>query len=369
MRSTKTDELLKIGELARATGVSVTTLKYYIAQGLLAPALKTSANMAYYDPSTIRRIFLIKQLQKEKFYPLSLIRELLGDEGDDTKLDLLGAIHKLPVGRAAETLRADRAAAATGLTQPQIDLLVERGVVAPAQQDGKPVFDMHDTSILHLVKKRCDAGLPFEQTLASFCIYARALDGAVQGDVDVMIRQIITPGTLSPANIAALIRTADATLDEFVSLKRDQLDSQYSGRRMHEFLHFIGAVRALWQWLAPPRDGPLCARAEELLGRLARLHADVDIAAGGAMIEQVNQFFAGMDAGEEPTAEGRLALYSIRLGFYTLAPGMFGWQEREALWRGRFEADCAPLVGAGEARLRAEGLLEKCRELTEAQNP
>ena len=60
------EDLVKISELARLSGVSGPTIKYYIGEGLLPqPALKTSRNMAYYDPRLVKRIKAIKALQHE----------------------------------------------------------------------------------------------------------------------------------------------------------------------------------------------------------------------------------------------------------------------------------------------------------------
>ena len=64
--------LLKMKELAEASGVSAGTIKHYLREGLLGDGegvVKTSRNMAYYPPDYVERIKLIKQLQEE----LSLI--------------------------------------------------------------------------------------------------------------------------------------------------------------------------------------------------------------------------------------------------------------------------------------------------------
>src|ERR671936_1902303 len=73
--------LLRMGELAEASGVSPATIKHYLREGLLPEPHKTSRNMAYYPPEFADRIRLIKQLQEERFMPLRVIKELL-DSGD-----------------------------------------------------------------------------------------------------------------------------------------------------------------------------------------------------------------------------------------------------------------------------------------------
>lgn len=75
--------LLKVGELARQADTSLSTVKFYVKEGLIRPVLKTGRNMAYYDPSCIETIQLIRTLQRERYYPLSVIKRLapVGDAG------------------------------------------------------------------------------------------------------------------------------------------------------------------------------------------------------------------------------------------------------------------------------------------------
>src|SRR3954469_13390158 len=74
--------LLKMRELAEASGVSAGTIKHYLREGLLPEPVKTSRNMAYYPPEFVERIRLIKQLQEERFMPLKAIRSLLEEDPD-----------------------------------------------------------------------------------------------------------------------------------------------------------------------------------------------------------------------------------------------------------------------------------------------
>jgi DNA-binding transcriptional MerR regulator len=76
-------ELLKISELAEASGVPVATVRHYLREGLLPEPVKTSRNMAYYPPEFADRIRLIKQLQEQRFMPLRVIRELLDSANGD----------------------------------------------------------------------------------------------------------------------------------------------------------------------------------------------------------------------------------------------------------------------------------------------
>src|ERR671937_777607 len=74
--------LLKISELAEASGVSAGTIKHYLREGLLPEPVKTSRNMAYYPEEFVERIRLIKRLQEERFMPLRVIKGVIDEDPD-----------------------------------------------------------------------------------------------------------------------------------------------------------------------------------------------------------------------------------------------------------------------------------------------
>src|SRR5256886_6300155 len=100
-------ELLRMGELSEASGVSAPTIKHYLREGLLPEPVKTSRNMAYYPPEFVDRIRLIKQLQEERFMPLKVIRELL--ERRDSDPDRLRAAIEVEDRILASALAGERA--------------------------------------------------------------------------------------------------------------------------------------------------------------------------------------------------------------------------------------------------------------------
>lgn len=95
-----TRSMLKVSQVARATGVSTSAINYYVRIGLLPPPLKTYRNMAYYDPSYIQMINYIKRLQTQKHLPLHRIKEIM--EG---KIKIWKEMDK---GRVAEGIFTDK---------------------------------------------------------------------------------------------------------------------------------------------------------------------------------------------------------------------------------------------------------------------
>lgn len=54
---------MQIGELARAAGVKISTLRYYERRELLAPTGRTSGNYREYDTDALRRVRFIRRAQ------------------------------------------------------------------------------------------------------------------------------------------------------------------------------------------------------------------------------------------------------------------------------------------------------------------
>ena len=113
----KQGELLRIGELAKEAGVSLTTVKFYAKEGLIRPARKTGRNMAYYDRACVNTIATIRRLQRERYYPLSVIKRLMESAPvEQVELELLDAIHKADAPDPGERLPLAEAARRSGLT-------------------------------------------------------------------------------------------------------------------------------------------------------------------------------------------------------------------------------------------------------------
>lgn len=70
-------------------------------------------------------------------------------------------------------------------------------------------------------------------------VYEQELRRAVEGDIDAVIAQTLLTGEYSTHDMAGLIRLSDETLDEFIKLKRDQLNRYYGSQRVEELTLFL----------------------------------------------------------------------------------------------------------------------------------
>lgn len=72
------NEYLKIGEIARESGVGVETLRFYESRGLIEPATRTQSGYRLYDAGVFSRLGFIKKAQSIGF-TLDEIAQIIAD--------------------------------------------------------------------------------------------------------------------------------------------------------------------------------------------------------------------------------------------------------------------------------------------------
>lgn len=70
--------MLKIGEVARRTGIGIETLRFYERSGLLKPPARTMSGYRVYDDEAIERLDFIKRAQTLGF-TLDEIRQIINE--------------------------------------------------------------------------------------------------------------------------------------------------------------------------------------------------------------------------------------------------------------------------------------------------
>ena len=154
---------LRIGELANQAGVSVSTIKYYIREGLLPPPpLKTGRTMGYYDEAYLERLKLVRRLREEHFLPVRVIRTIVADQAprprSPAETELLmrvapGVVKQLAGAAAGMTLA--EAGAHYRLDQEQLGLLKDMGLLG---EDGENL-SASDVELLEALAHGEAAGL------------------------------------------------------------------------------------------------------------------------------------------------------------------------------------------------------------------
>lgn len=132
-------------DLSEATGLPKSAILHYIAQGLLPEPIRTSPNMAYYDPVCIERIAFIKDMQNQYAFPLHKIKALLAKRDAGLDLDSLIELNNTIFTREDEPpLDREAFCGMTGLTHAQVRALTGEGLLLPLE---KGRFDRQDVAI------------------------------------------------------------------------------------------------------------------------------------------------------------------------------------------------------------------------------
>ncbi|MEV5846238.1 MerR family transcriptional regulator [Streptomyces sp. NPDC051985] len=110
---------MRMSELSRRSGVSVTTIKYYLREGLLSTGRQTAATQAEYDEQHLRRLRLIRALTGVRGLSVSATREVLDALGEHD-----GDTHRL-LGLALGTIRLPAESTADAPETAEVDALVK----------------------------------------------------------------------------------------------------------------------------------------------------------------------------------------------------------------------------------------------------
>lgn len=155
---------LKIGEIAKKSGVAPSTIRYYVRQGLLPQPRKVNKSMAYYDESCIEKILAIRHLQERKYFPLSVIKNILRRMDSGMSLEEAEAIENVvfsPVFPDTDRIMdKNRFLEASGLTEEQYQEAVGSGILIPCiEEEGRTLFNEEDVVFAReVLKKIIDLG-------------------------------------------------------------------------------------------------------------------------------------------------------------------------------------------------------------------
>jgi DNA-binding transcriptional MerR regulator len=195
MSTVERNGMLKMAELAEASGVSAGTIKHYLREGLLPEPVKTSRNMAWYPPEFVERIQLIKELQERRFMPLKAIKGLLELEGEATRVS------------AAEVKRR------YGLPQEVLERLAELEVISPNTRG----YGASDVRILeaisHFRAGGYDERIGF--TVYDTLRYKRAMEELVKEEVEVIMERL--GGEVDADRAAQLVEKGAEPLRDLIS--------------------------------------------------------------------------------------------------------------------------------------------------------
>jgi DNA-binding transcriptional MerR regulator len=213
--ATTNDEMLRMGELARASGVSAATIKHYLREGLLPEPVKTSRNMAYYPADFVERIRMIKQLQEERYMPLRVIKDLLDEDPDRARalIELGDRLLEHALASESERVSAAEVRRRYDLPQDVLDRLAELEVLTP---DGKG-YSPSDVRIIEAISRFRAGG--YEErigfTVYDTLRYKESMGDLVRQEVDVLMERLA--GEMDPDEAMALIEAGTQPLNDLIA--------------------------------------------------------------------------------------------------------------------------------------------------------
>ena len=213
--------LLKMSELAEASGVSSGTIKHYLREGLLPEPVKTSRNMAYYPADFVDRIKLIKQLQEERFMPLRVIKGMLEEDPDRAKalIELEDRILERALAGEERRTSAEEVRQRYEMPAEVLDRLEELGVLSPTSQGYSP----SDVKVVEAISRfragGYDERLGF--TVYDTLRYKRVLQDLVKEEVNVLMERLA--GEMDTEDAVELIEAGSAPLQDLLAALHSKL--------------------------------------------------------------------------------------------------------------------------------------------------
>lgn len=192
---------LKIGEIAKKSGVPPSTIRYYVRQGLLPEPDKVNKSMAYYDERCIENILAIRHLQERKYFPLSVIKNILRRMDQGLSLDEAEAIEDAVFGAQPETpdnvMDKAQFLVASGLTNDELLTSLKIGLMIPyLQEKGRTLYNLEDVRFAREVLKKI---ISFGQDLHELSFYVELGKQIVDHEMD--LRKFAVKGKTQQENI------------------------------------------------------------------------------------------------------------------------------------------------------------------------
>jgi Predicted transcriptional regulators len=214
-------ELLRMGELAEASGVPAPTIKHYLREGLLPEPVKTSRNMAYYPPEFVDRIKLIKQLQEERFMPLKAIKSVLDEDPERARalVELEDRILERTLAGERTRTSAAEARESYGVPKEVLDRLAELEILSPNSRGYSP----SDVRIIEAISRFRAGGYDEEIgfTVYDTLRYKSALEELVRQEVDVVMNRLA--GEVPPERVVEMLESGAQPLQDLIAALHTKL--------------------------------------------------------------------------------------------------------------------------------------------------
>lgn len=170
-------ESWRIDDLAHRAGLTVDTVRYYQAQGLLPPA-ERCGRAKVYGPEHLERLERIRQLQQRRF-SLAAIRALITE-------DRAGLVDAVFADRdETRTYDLDELAERSGVDLGFVDALRSSGLLRDPAEHGRDAYDGEDLDLLRAMAELRRIGIDDRVIVELGRIYAEGVEATQRQVVDL----------------------------------------------------------------------------------------------------------------------------------------------------------------------------------------
>lgn len=203
----------RVDQIAARAGVSVDTVRFYQARGLL-PQPERSGRVAWYSDEHLATLQRIRDL-KDKGFTLASIRRLLAGDLDAADEALVAAIEGPSAGAPDGLLSLDELAERTGVSSALLQAIEREGLLVPRETDDGPAYTEDDAAAVAAGLQLLEAGLPLGELLALAREHDAAMRPVAERAVDLFVRFVRDPirgATPSEEEAAARLTEAFAKM-------------------------------------------------------------------------------------------------------------------------------------------------------------
>ena len=226
--------------MAARTGVTKSTIHFYIEKGLLPRPRKVNRTMAYYDESCVERLRLIREFQEKAFLPLGQIRLLFNKVQDGGILENVLAIGTqytswLTGGASGRTMSETAVRREFGFTRRMLERLERLGVLHPEMKRSRRVYYPEDVEILRTLVRMRKRGLTPKEgwPTEALTIYVEASHELAKKEVAQLFDRM--EKGLNPQDAQNLFNHTgeDIFLSLFLWMRRKAMRGEFAKRVKH----------------------------------------------------------------------------------------------------------------------------------------
>jgi len=238
-----TTNKMRMKQLSAVTGVPKGTIQFYVREGLIPEPIKTHTNMAYYSEEHINAIRLVKELQKKRYLPLSVIKQMMKYGSNVLSADEIRTIVELD-GKLFRSLEEDIAIKKitsqqlierTGVSQREIKDLERIRLLHPVRKGKKKFYDQEDIRFLECWKKMRELGFSNELGFDGSVLVAHRelLNRLVDEEAKILTSRVA--GKIGVDKLIRMVEEGTAVLNTMIGIIHKRLILETTQKYAAEF--------------------------------------------------------------------------------------------------------------------------------------